>query len=63
VGVAQERALAWTATKTQRGRWVRFAFRRKAVCVNHYYFYLIDRTGGRPSSRCVATPPTRSSSA
>jgi hypothetical protein len=46
VGVAQERALAWTATKTQRGRWVRFAFRRKAVCVNHYYFYLIDPDWG-----------------
>jgi hypothetical protein len=46
VGVAQERALGWTATKTRQGRWVRFAFHRKAVCVNHYYFYLIDPEWG-----------------
>jgi hypothetical protein len=46
VGVAQERALAWTATKHQRGRWVHFAFRRKSVCVNHYYVYVIDPDWG-----------------
>ncbi len=33
VGVTQERAMGWTATKTRQGRWVRFAFHRKAVCV------------------------------
>jgi hypothetical protein len=42
LGVAQERALAWSGSKVQRGRHVQFTFRRKTVCVNHYYFYLID---------------------
>jgi hypothetical protein len=46
VGVAQERASAWTATKQQRGRHVHFSFRRKAVCVNHYYIYLLDPDWG-----------------
>ncbi len=46
VGVAQERASGWTATKVQRGRHVQFTFRRKAVYVNHYYFYLIDPEWG-----------------
>ena len=46
VGVAQERAWAWTATKTQRGRYVDFTYRRKSVCVNHYYLYLIDPEWG-----------------
>jgi hypothetical protein len=46
VGVAQERAWGWTATKRQQGRWVRFVFRRKSVYVNHYYFYLIDPEWG-----------------
>lgn len=46
VGVAQERASGWTATKTRQGRHVHFTFRRKSVCVNHYYFYLIDPEWG-----------------
>jgi hypothetical protein len=46
VGVAQERAKAWTATKQVRGRHLHFAYRWKTVCVNHYYFYLIDREWG-----------------
>src|SRR5712692_386315 len=46
VGVAQERASGWTATKVQRGRHVQFTFRRKAVYVNHYYVYLIDPEWG-----------------
>jgi hypothetical protein len=46
VGVAQERALAWGASKVQRGRHVHFTFRRKSVCVNHYYFYVIDPEWG-----------------
>jgi hypothetical protein len=46
VGVAQERAKAWTATKQVRGRHVHFTFRRKSVCVNHYYIYLIDPEWG-----------------
>jgi hypothetical protein len=46
VGVAQERALGWTATKTQQGRHVHFTYRRKPVCVNHYYIYLIDPEWG-----------------
>jgi hypothetical protein len=46
VGVAQERALAWTGSKLQRGRHIHFAFRRKSVYVNHYYFYVIDPDWG-----------------
>ncbi len=46
VGVAQERASGWTATKTQQGRQVHFTFRRKSVYVNHYYIYLIDPEWG-----------------
>lgn len=46
VGVSQERALGWTATKTQQGRHVHFTYRRKSVCVNHYYIYLVDPEWG-----------------
>lgn len=46
VGVAQERASAWTPRQTRRGRWVHFAWQRKSVCVNHYYVYVIDREWG-----------------
>src|SRR5262245_9298669 len=46
VGVAQERASGWTATKEQTGRRVHFTFRRKSVCVNHYYIYVIDPEWG-----------------
>jgi hypothetical protein len=46
VGVAQERASAWAATKTQQGRHVDFAYRRKSVYVTHYYIYLLDPEWG-----------------
>jgi len=46
VGVAQERAWAWSPTKTRRGPWVHFAWHRKSVYVNHYYIYVIDREWG-----------------
>jgi hypothetical protein len=46
VGVAQERAWAWTARKTQRGPWVHFTWQRSSVYVNHYYVYVIDREWG-----------------
>jgi hypothetical protein len=46
VGVAQERASGWRATKQQQGRRIHFAFSRRAVCVNHYYLYLIDEDWG-----------------
>jgi hypothetical protein len=46
IGVAQERASAWTATKNRNGRFVDFVFYRKPVCVNHYYIYLIDPEWG-----------------
>jgi len=46
IGVAQERASTWTATKKRTGRLVDFAFYRKPVCVNHYYIYLIDPEWG-----------------
>ena len=46
VGVAQERAKAWTATKQVQGRHLHFAYRWTTVCVNHYYLYFVDRDWG-----------------
>jgi hypothetical protein len=46
VGVAQERAWAWTARKRQRRPWVHFTWQRSSVYVNHYYIYVIDREWG-----------------
>jgi len=46
VGIAQERAFAWTARKTETGRRLHFEFSRKSVFVNHYYFYLLDEQWG-----------------
>jgi hypothetical protein len=46
VGVAQERASAWRATKRVRGREVHFDYSRTTVYVNHYYVYFIDREWG-----------------
>lgn len=47
IGVAQERAMSFKATKhhTKRGS-VSFDFFRQSVCVNHYYFYVQDREWG-----------------
>jgi hypothetical protein len=46
VGVAQERASTWSATKQQRGRFVDFVYFRKSICVNHYYIYVNDPDWG-----------------
>ena len=46
IGVAQERASAWSATKQCRGRLVDFVFFRKSVYPNYYYIYLIDPEWG-----------------
>lgn len=46
VGVAQERAWAWSPRKSQRGAWVHFTWQRKSVYVNHYYIYVIDKEWG-----------------
>ena len=46
VGVAQEKAKAWTATKDVQGRHLHFRYRWKPVCVNHYSFYFLDREWG-----------------
>ncbi|MBI4240228.1 MAG: hypothetical protein HY613_00805 [Candidatus Rokubacteria bacterium] len=46
VGVAQEKAKAWTATKQVRGRRIHFAYRWNTVCVNHYYLYVLDPEWG-----------------
>lgn len=39
VGVAQERASAWSATTQRRGPFVDVVYFRKSVYVNHYYIY------------------------
>ena len=46
VGVAQERARGWRATKRVRGREVHFDYARTTVYVNHYYVYVLDREWG-----------------
>jgi hypothetical protein len=46
IGVAQERASAWTATKHPRGRFITFVYSRKSVCPNHYYIYVLDPEWG-----------------
>jgi hypothetical protein len=46
VGVAQEKAKAWAATKKFDGRRVHLTFNWHTVYVNHYYIYLIDRDWG-----------------
>jgi tRNA synthetase class II core domain (G, H, P, S and T) len=46
VGVAQERAKAWAATKQVDGRRIHFTFNWRSVYVNHYYIYVIDREWG-----------------
>jgi hypothetical protein len=46
IGVAQERASAWTATKQRHSRFVEFFYARKSVYVNHYYIYLLDPDWG-----------------
>lgn len=46
IGVAQERASAWSATKQRQSRFVEFVYYRKSVYVNHYYIYLIDPEWG-----------------
>jgi hypothetical protein len=46
IGVAQERASAWTATKQRQGRFVNFMYSRKSVCPNHYYLYVLDPEWG-----------------
>jgi len=44
VGIAQEKADAWKGWKTRGGTPAHphFCFRRQAVFVNHYYFYIVD---------------------
>jgi hypothetical protein len=46
VGVAQEKASTWRATKRVTGRAVHFTYQRTTVYVNHYYLYFIDREWG-----------------
>jgi hypothetical protein len=46
VGVAQEKANSWTATRQAQGAHVHFDFYRRSVAVNHYYIYFIDREWG-----------------
>jgi hypothetical protein len=46
IGVAQERASGWTATKQRRGQFIDFMYFRKSVCPNHYYVYVLDPEWG-----------------
>jgi hypothetical protein len=46
IGVAQEKANAYKATKRTQGKMVGFDYSRQSVYVNHYYFYLQDEEFG-----------------
>jgi hypothetical protein len=46
IGVAQERAWSFRASKRQEAGRVSFDFSRRPVFVKHYYFYLQDRVWG-----------------
>lgn len=48
IGIAQERATAFRAYRPKRGPTgvPHFEFVRASVCVNHYYFYILDRDFG-----------------
>ena len=46
IGVAQERARSWRATKEVRGSFVNFTWRWTSVAVNHYDVYFIDPEWG-----------------
>lgn len=46
IGVAQEKATAFKASKRTEGQLVGFEYSRQSVFVNHYYFYLEDEEFG-----------------
>lgn len=46
IGVAQERAMSFKASKHRNGKLVDFDFSRQSVYVNHYYIYLQDPEWG-----------------
>jgi hypothetical protein len=46
IGVAQERAWAWSATKRRRGRFLDFVYFKKSVYPNYYYVYVMDPDWG-----------------
>ncbi len=46
IGIAQEKAWAFKATKAKDRDYVSFNFSRQWVYVNHYYFYLVDEDFG-----------------
>lgn len=46
IGVAQEKAEAFKASKRTKGKAVGFDYSRQSVFVNHYYFYLEDEEFG-----------------
>jgi hypothetical protein len=46
IGVAQERASTWSATKRRTAPFVDFMYARKSICVNHYYIYVMDPEWG-----------------
>jgi hypothetical protein len=57
IGVAQERASTWSATKQRHGRFLDFVYARKSICVNHYYFYVIDPEWGPAFIKVCAYAP------
>lgn len=46
IGIAQEKAYAFKASKRTQGKMVGFDYSRQSVFVNHYYFYIQDKDFG-----------------
>jgi len=48
IGVAQEKAMAFKASKHKNpgSGYIGFDYTRQSACVNHYYFYLVDKDFG-----------------
>ena len=65
IGTAQEKSNAFKGHKLrdERTARVRFEYSRQTVCVIQCYFYLVDSTSGRRSSRSGPMLPSRSASA
>jgi hypothetical protein len=57
IGVAQEKARAFKATKAKDRDYVSFSFSKQWVYVNHYYFYLVDEDFGPGFIKVCAYAP------
>jgi hypothetical protein len=62
LGIAQEKASVWRSWKAkgqEQAAHPHMEWKREMAYINHFYFYLWDRIGVRPSGRPMPTRPTR----